>query len=509
MGLADGGMAGLTGRQGGRHARRAALALTAALFLLAAWRALAFWAHEPMLAYANNYDQVRVMKPLGIRPDAPGVPNDIGTEGGPWRYFVRQGAMEMPFYPSSDLAFKWPLQALLGALAPQAPRVDVKVQALCLLAVWLAGMAVLLARLMRASAGAALALAAWLLLVTDPVNLLFLNTWYFEFSAFALLTALTGMACLWLAGGGRSRGCVHVFLALLLLFAANRNQYAYLPLALLPLGLLAWPRLPPWARGRSVALAALLVVLAPPLLFSEKVGNLKGLAAVNRINTFFGAMLPAASDPPALLRRLDLGPDCLRFSGGNFFRYHHEWETACPGALQLSLRRMAPLLAADPPMLGRMIGSAIGRHQGFVQAFLGQVQGVHMGQLQTRRAWPARSLDEALRALPAPAWQGLAAASLWLPALAALWALGRARRPPHAPGRAGWGWLWAWLALLLCINYVFFSALLGDGYYEIQRHALLCYSLGCLVWVAWAAWLTRLCASRTRTGNEKEACFEN
>ena len=59
---------------------------------------------------------------------------------------------------------------------------------------------------------------------------------------------------------------------------------------------------------------------------------------------------------------------------------------------------------------------------------------------------------------------------LVLPALLAVWAA-RQRKA---------GWPTALWALEIAVLYVFFSSLLGDGYVEIHRHAVLCYSLGCL-----------------------------
>ena len=86
-------------------------------------------------------------------------------------------------------------------------------------------------------------------------------------------------------------------------------------------------------------------------------------------------------------------------------------------------------------------------------------------------AWDGMTpLDELLRALPRPLWRVLVLGGLVLPALLAVWAA-RQRKA---------GWPTALWALEIAVLYVFFSSLLGDGYVEIQRHAVLCYSLGCL-----------------------------
>jgi hypothetical protein len=72
---------------------------------------------------------------------------------------------------------------------------------------------------------------------------------------------------------------------------------------------------------------------------------------------------------------------------------------------------------------------------------------------------------------------GTTALLIWLaalgPALAALvaWVLKQGR--------------WAFVFLLngLLFNYALFSSILGDGYFELERHAILCFSFGALFFV--------------------------
>ena len=138
--------------------------------------------------------------------------------------------------------------------------------------------------------------------------------------------------------------------------------------------------------------------------------------------------------------------------------------------MNLPLRRMLFALAADPAALARMVWRATGEGQGFVLSYLGQVQGGRFTHIAELDGMTARSVDELLRALPRPLWRVLALGGLVLPALLAVWAA-RQRKA---------GWPTALWALEIAVLYVFFSSLLGDGYVEIHRHAVLCYSLGCL-----------------------------
>ena len=444
-------------------------ALSLLLLLAAAVRATVWWAHDPLLAYANNYDQIRTMAVLGVRPDAPGLADlDGGTPEQPWARFKTGLGWRMPFYPSSDTAIRAAVHVGSGLWRPGGSTMDIRQESAWLLAAWLLGVAWIGWRLLSLNAWHGLGFAAWVLLVTDPINLLFLNTWYSEFSAFACVTGLVGLGWLWLAGYRKRWVVGGWMLALLLVLATNRQQYVYLPLALLPLAWLAG-RKSPCRRGPAAAAAA--VAAVPLLLFSGDFAHVKDNARANRVDTVLGAMLPAASDPASMVRNLRLQPACLQFAGDTWYTQSRAvLEAACPRIMNLPLRRMLFALAADPAALARMVWRATNEGQGFVLSHLGQVQGGRSTQIAELDGVTARSVDELLRALPRPLWRVLALGGLVLPALLAVWAA-RQRKA---------GWPTALWALEIAVLYVFFSSLLGDGYVEIHRHAVLCYSLGCL-----------------------------
>ncbi len=166
-------------------------ALSLLLLLAAAVRATVWWAHDPLLAYANNYDQIRTMAVLGVRPDAPGLADlDGGTPEQPWARFKTGLGWRMPFYPSSDTAIRAVVHVGSGLWRPGGSTMDIRQESAWLLAAWLLGVAWIGWRLLGLNAWHGLGFAAWVLLVTDPINLLFLNTWYAEFSAFACVTGL-------------------------------------------------------------------------------------------------------------------------------------------------------------------------------------------------------------------------------------------------------------------------------------------------------------------------------
>ncbi|HEY0202347.1 MAG TPA: hypothetical protein VGC24_11700, partial [Burkholderiaceae bacterium] len=175
------------------------------------------------------------MSALGMRADGKDTPAN------PQRYFHLEGSREY-IYPSSDIVLSdvfYRVQQVFGA---QEHR-DVKQRGLLLMCLWLAGMAFFTYHLGRAGLGHGLALIA------DPLNTLFLNTYFSEFTAFACLTALVGLSWTWLAGRLRTKGAAVAWLCLLAFLSTNRQQYAYIPLVAVPVLLWAVP----WARNRWVA----------------------------------------------------------------------------------------------------------------------------------------------------------------------------------------------------------------------------------------------------------------
>ena len=164
--------------------------------------------------------------------------------------------------------------------------------------------------------------------MADPINVLFLNTWYAEFSAFALATLFVGIAWLWLFQCISRRSALIWGGVCLILLSFNRNQYMFLLPAVAGLaGVATLAVQRPYAKpslattGKYALIAA--ACLVPMLAFKAAAKNDKAVAtwgATNRTNTIFGALLPASQDPARMLKHLSLSPEgCLRFSGKNLY----------------------------------------------------------------------------------------------------------------------------------------------------------------------------------------------
>jgi hypothetical protein len=160
--------------------RKVLLALRC-LWLLASLRVLALWAHEPLLAYANSYDQTRYTSCFHVYPDRPAeVPPQQNSPEAPFaKYrFIQTG--DPMCYWSSELLFTgatalvWKIGEAVGGDGVHDVRVVGVLRWLALLGV---SVALSMAWLRRGDPRAAIANAALLpLLFADPGNTLYLDT---------------------------------------------------------------------------------------------------------------------------------------------------------------------------------------------------------------------------------------------------------------------------------------------------------------------------------------------
>ena len=441
-------------------------ALALLLALLAMARVASFWACDPMLAYANSFDQIRSLSALGLAPE--GLADRFqATPTAPYRWFQIVGGRHY-HYPSSDILLS-ELYYDVSKLFSHDRRVDIKNKALFLLLLWLAGLTGCFVALLKVSPWWALAFSAWVYSIADPINLLFLNTLYAEFSACVALTVLLGIACVGLAKQRLGSKTIWGSLALLLFLATNRQQYMLLPLVVIPIGWISFRAL----RRPSLIGASLLVMALPPTLYSMQVtfDHLGPNGRANRMDTVMGALLPAATSSAEMLEALGLPQRCAPLIGKDWYGVPLDIiQSACPEVLQLPLSRYLGAVAHDPLALWRMSAQGIRYLQGLVAVGLGHVEGNRARlfvDLPEPKPW---TVDITLRKLDGSMWMTLVLSLAASPLLLGLMAWKTDQR----------GWLPAMVTLSALMAYCFLTALMGDGYFDLQRHTILCFSLGAL-----------------------------
>jgi hypothetical protein len=476
--------------------RRDAVARLAALILIAlgAWRIAVVVGASPMLGYANQFDMGRTSACFGLWPDLPAPARYEAHPPAPIAQYVRGEARPAECYPSSELAFV----ATALAIAPRDAPVDLRIvgaikgAALILLAI---GLGVALKR--RPSWALAHA-AVFAIVLADPMTTLWLNTLYTEFGAllgaYASIVLLPVIVARAPEAVRPSPAALIGFSLGLAVLGLSRQQHLLLPTVLaLPVLLSLWRPAP------RVALALALWVAAIALVQAMVIGRPATITAANNADVVLGAILPASRDPPVTAAKLGLPVRCLQSSGASWYETMGEsLQDTCPEALDLPRRALVALAFTEPATIVRAVLRGVPQLQDWRLGYLGSVEGRDFAGNAVLRAVAgpgAISLASVVTPLPPPAFWFALAVSLALfvvSGVVTLHALLQSRPAPFALVVWSLG-ATAWYAIL--------TAILGDGYVEIPRHAELAAPCMCamLLIVAGALLAPALSLSGGRT----------
>ena len=432
--------------------------LLSILAVLAIARGLVLARHDPLLALANNYDQIRYSSCLDLAPWRPaGVDAGLAHPSAPLSRFSFHPLASDACLWTSDLlltapvALGWRISEAFGGRSIHSVRrlAEFRLLAWFVVAFWATRFFVRENR-----ADVALAHLAWLALVgMDPANTLYLATFYTEAAAiFGLYVCGVGVvACL--LRPTRVALAITAFGAALL--AASKFQHLLLP-ALLGLAILA-------GAGRLGRRAAMALLLGGALGSAVQVGNqlrdtwmTHNISTINRADFLLTVLLEETSDLHHVAQALDLDEDCLAAAGKN--AYEIPAEKTCKTLSQWSSGRLWWLLISDPPAFGR----ALVRIPALLLPWLPEHLGVVADQEYGRLPATLPSVSHALGGR-----RGMATALLLLPWLVFLvCAIGRVSL--RARG-----------FVFLCAvgsSSVALVALLGDGDVEYAKHAHLVVS---------------------------------
>jgi hypothetical protein len=241
--------------------------LIVAIFLLALARGLLMLTANPLVALANNYDQIRYTACLDLYPWRPGQDPTANNPQAPLELYNIQHLVGPGCYWTSDLAFQGTTVAIyrLEEKLSRDTVHSVRLLGTVRLLAWIIGAGWLCSAFWReGKLGLALANAVWLAaLGFDPVNSIYLNSYYAEAGTLFFAYLTVGVTVLTAVRRTPSR------IAMLLLAAAllglGKMQHLALPLFLAIL-VVGWWWLPTW-RHQYQHLAA---ILRAPLLAGEK-----------------------------------------------------------------------------------------------------------------------------------------------------------------------------------------------------------------------------------------------
>lgn len=463
---------------------RIAIAL---LLILGLIRALTLWAHQPLYAYANSYDQVRYTACFDLYPDRPAdVPPTQNSPQAPYAQYRFIATDDPMCYWSSELVFQGATAALyaLTEAVGGGPLHSVRVIGLLRLAAGaMLAIALTIGFLRRGRPGAALIHAVIVAVVlADPGNTLYLNTFYAEWTALLAAWALFGLLMLW-RDQARSRWRFIALALIAFALAASKIQHLLLPFALavvlviadrLRLRRISW-------RSAAILIGALAGLWMQFIQLQRPGQMVDSIRQYNQAHVVFTAFLPMASDRVALLDELGLDRSCEAFSGLRAWQLPDMPDRACPGLSSFTRGTELVTLLRHPDLAARVVWGGVRALDPWLARNIGHVESAEFALIPPTTP----SLGHALHAAPP-----LQAAVLALPLIALVVLVARhgLRRDEPLRDHA------ALTVVLMVVTLVI--TVLGDGLADVakQGHLLVNAALAfaiITIGAAIGAWIER------------------
>lgn len=444
--------------------------LLVGLLCLGSGRMLFLVGHTPVLGYANNYDMIRLQACHQIWPRN-AEPGQLHLKA-PLEYYQFQSLDLGQCFLSSELLFTSFTVAYLhwrGKSTDTAISIRVFgfTRAIFLILIAFA-FSVFCAwyRQWLAAFGNALVYA---LILTDPANTLFLNTFYTEFSSLFFFYAT--LLSLYLYGHYPQKNWPVWLLAVGFLgLGFSKPQHFLLPfLLLITLGLVMGKQI----YKKKLLLPVLVVIgilgyQSWNLFFNPQMQYIR---SANTTNMFLGAVLPAASQPANVLRQLNLPADCLTHQGKTWYTINQN-KHPCPAVLAISRWQIFYLMMTDPPLLWRLTQAGVNHlrpwalfEHPYPDDRLQFIYGHVAGQSSQHVSHYLFTLSYFLKTLP----NIVMLLGFFLPALLAIGLWQQRRYCIQSE-------LVVLLSLVITLYTVFFTALLGDGLIEFSKHTHLFFT---------------------------------
>ncbi len=446
----------------------------AACLLAGLWRIGALVAHEPLIALANSYDEVRYSACFGLYPDRPeSVPPDRNSPEAPYSRYRFVVAPDPICYWSTELLFQGAAAAVFHAfeaadgVRAHSVRWIGAFKILALLALWLG---FTLAWLRRREPWSALANGLLLpLLFADPANTIYLNTFYAEWTALLALYAVAGLILIHEGRPARQ----HAFALLALAAAAlavSKIQHIVLPLgiavAMLALG--RWrDRVWLW-KGKALLLGALAGIVVQGVQLQRDSDAIRAINVFNQADVVFTALLPNARDPAATAQSLGLSPQCLQYTGKRAWQMPGFPADLCPELMKVSRSRELLTLLREPDMALRIGWAGLANLHPWVAPGLGLVEGGNFAPL------PAQFFSWSDLFAERPVLRAILFGAPFLAFVALLW---------HQRWRA-WPRLLTVTVLTIVVTLGTLTVtVLGDGLADVPKQGHLVYNAALVWWI--------------------------
>ena len=453
-------------RRGQRRRLQFATLVSLALLAVGVWRVGAIVTAAPMLGYANQFDMRRISACVGLWPDV-GLDAQLQAHPeSPLSKYVPGPRRADECYLSSELLFVAPAVLMASTAGFVSLRLVGAIKAFALFAAAFALNVLLRSR----PAWMMLHAVVFAVVICDPMNTLWMNSLYTEFSA--LLGAYAATVLLVLIAE-RSRGEAGVvpamtaaFVCALVLLGLSRQQHALLP------AVLAFPAaIALWRRQRRAVTAIVVTVALIAVAQLTVIGRHPTIAQANNADTALGAILPASTDQALTAHRLGLPDACLASVGATWYQPMGEsLQLTCPQVFAMSRAAMLGLMLTEPVTVARAMLRALPQLQDWRLGYLGTVEGQAFGGAETVRQVAgsgAASMAAVVTAMtPSQFLLMLVASMIVLAGAAPLMIF-------SLVGQRNAGLVVTVYALSATVWYAIATSVLGDGYVEVARHAQL------------------------------------
>lgn len=441
---------------------------------------------DPVLAYANNADFIRQSSCVGLWHQHTGV--------------LKTSAH--PFYPSPALIYDADVQlehCVFSADNLFAHIVAFLHQPDTVVAYWqyagvkllIFGVFFLLAiYLVRDTR-----LCAFLLFVLVFSNwsmLAYVNTMYVEFSVICAMLVVFILGTQWVVGSKPHDYKILILLALSISWLGlSKLQWSiFSSLLCLIVALISFCRFREWQS--ALVFLSLAVVL--PLLFSmlnvAHLGPETGAFKANKTNTFLMAVLPAAADQSAALALLGLPEHCSVGVGYSWYSPELAAGHPCPEIFNVKRIQLLSLFISQPTTLFTPVLRALDEIRPLYPDYLGVISPGNKAAALKFQFAKSIAASTWLMRLPEKLFNTLVVSLMIITPVLWVFLLHSLRQSSQLAKELRGFLFLGFLGGLTC-SYSILSSVFGDGYIEMQKHAVLFLPsllavlaalLSCLVW---------------------------
>lgn len=418
---------------------------------------------SPLIGYANNYDFVRQSSCIGIWQSYQDKPKTSGNPEAPVNSLIYDGLKDNGSCLSSiDNIFPW----IAKQFHEIGDRVDFREISFWKVSLLLSGFLFLLYTLTEKTNKLAVSLV-FFLVFGDIANLLYVNTLYLEFSVIAGCFFALFLTILLILS--KSKNITLFIFAIISVIWLGFSKQQYMPLAVI-LGLICSVTLIMTWREKKFAIAFFLISIAIPFVYAQMNtddGNMWGINFANKTDTFLGAVLPEATNKESALSILGLPRECSRGIGKNWYSPEVQQNHPCPEVQKLSRAKLIKLFISDPSIFIETIHKATIGILPFYPSYLGHLENAMDSNSERYLLLKKSSLSYALAKMTKDVFYAFVVSSIFLGL--PLLILGAALKTIDSCNR---------LFLMMIglgsfvILYSISSSVFGDGYHELQKHAV-------------------------------------